>query len=191
MLEAIFSNFPENIFWDFDFLVATMVKQALVAERGVDYFLHEFNERIVSLIALFGNQSNIRFRYLHDFTYGFDWAKWVRKESQSRRVVGPFDLKFLDYLLGRGYELLQLIDERDRKYHPLDDHSYRNPFGFSREPQDETYLLTCLAERNLIPVAAWDADTPPIWYKPFQETREAISRQLLLSKEESTRQRKR
>ena len=184
ILEAILRNFPKNIFWDFDFFVTSVLKQASVAEPGADCFLLEFNRKIVSLMELFGNQSSIRFRYLHDFMYGFDWAKWVQKEPQHRHQIAPFSLRFLDYLLHRGQEILQLIDERDRKYHRLDDNSYRNPFGFSREPSDEAYLLIHLAQRNLIPIAAWHYDALPVWSKPFHQTREAVSKELFLSKEQ-------
>lgn len=183
ILEAIFTNFPENIFWDFDFFVASMLKQASTADRGGHRFLQEFDDKVVSLMKLFGSQSNIRFRYLHDFMYGFDWAKWVQKEPQSHQAIGPFSLKFLDYLLGRGHEILRLIAEHDYKYHQLGDNSYRNPFGFSREPKDESYLLTCLAEKDLIPVATWNTSASPIWNKPFYQAREAISQKLRLSKD--------
>ncbi|MGD1899859.1 MAG: hypothetical protein ACFB16_23290 [Phormidesmis sp.] len=181
ILESILMNFPNNIFWDFDFFVGSMLKQTLAAERS-EYFLQLFHEKIELLMALFGNRSKINFRYLHDFIYGFDWAKWVKKEPQSRCSIAPFDLFFLDYLIDRGHEILQLIDMRDRKYHQLHDGSYRNPFCFSREPKDEISLFICLASRNLIPVTVWEYEASPIWNKPFYKMRETISVELFLTK---------
>ena len=183
ILKSILNNFPENIFWDFDFLVISMLKQALAAEKGAEYFLKLYDKKLEALMELFGNKSNIHFRYLHDFLYGFDWARWVQKEPQSRHLIEPFNLIFLDYLLSRGQEILQLIDMRDRKYHQIDDNSYRNPFCFSREPKDEIYLFTHLARRDLIPVTTWDCDVSPVWNRPFYRMRETISMELHLFKE--------
>ena len=86
--EAVHRAFPGNLFWDFDFLAACLAK----AEAGVR---GEMTERIVALQARFGLSSPICFRYVHDFMYGFDWARWVQKAPDSRRGVGPFDLVLL------------------------------------------------------------------------------------------------
>ena len=182
ILQSILRNFPENIFWDFDFLVISMLRQALVAEKGADYFLKFFAEKIELLMDLFGDKSEIRFRYLHDFIYGFDWAKWVQKEPETRNLIEPFNPIFLDYLLSRGQEILQLICLGDHQYHHLSENLYRNPFNFSREPKDEICLFTYLARQKLIPVAAWDWNVSPVWNKPFHEMREAISLELHLVK---------
>lgn len=182
ILQSILLNFPENIFWDFDFLVRSMLKQALAAEKGSDYFLKSFNDKIELLMVLFGNSSEIRFRYLHDFIYGFDWAKWVQKEPQTRTLIDPFSPTYLDYLLNRGQDILQLICIGDYKYHHISENSYRNPFYFSREPKDEIRLFTYLATQKLIPVVAWDWDVSPIWNKPFHSMRELISLELHLVK---------
>jgi hypothetical protein len=182
ILQSILRNFPENIFWDFDYLVISMLRQALVAEKGADYFLKFFAEKIELLMDLFGNKSEIRFRYLHDFIYGFDWAKWVQKEPKARNLIEPFNPAFLDYLLSRGQEILQLICLGDRQYHHLCENLYRNPFDFSREPKDEIRLFTYLARQKLIPVAAWDWNVSPVWNKPFHQMRESISLELHLVK---------
>lgn len=87
-------NFPENIFWDFDFLVSSMLRQALVANEGAITFLKIFAEKMVSLIEMFGNKTEIRFRYVHDFMYGFEWARWVQKEPRKRAYIEPFSLVF-------------------------------------------------------------------------------------------------
>ena len=175
VVRSMIDHFPNNIFWDFDFLVASMVREML-AEEDPTRFLERFGKRIVTLMELFGNGSAIRFRYLHDFLYGFDWAKWVQKKPEARQLVQPFSLTFLDYLYGRGQELLQLIAVGDRKYHRIAGGSYRNPFAFSREPSEEVYLFTRLRRHQLLPIEAWEGDALPIWNKPFERRREELSR---------------
>lgn len=171
-------NFPENIFWDFDFLVSSMLRQALNADEGAIPFLKVFAEKMISLTEMFGNKTEMRFRYVHDFMYGFDWARWVQKEPQNRAHVEPFSLVFFDYLLAKGKELLQRINHGQVISYKLCETGYRNPFTFSREPEDEYRLLTCLAEEQLIPVAAWNWNANPIWNRPFQEMRQQLALKL-------------
>ncbi|MCC5614569.1 hypothetical protein LC605_05645 [Nostoc sp. CHAB 5836] len=171
-------NFPENIFWDFDFLVSSMLRQALIADEGAVSFLKIFGEKMVSLTEMFGKKTEIRFRYVHDFMYGFEWARWVQKEPQNRAHVEPFSLLFLDYLLVKGQELLQRINHGQLTSYKLCDTGYRNPFTFSREPEDEYRLLTYLAEEQLIPVAVWNWNASPVWNKPFQEMRQQLALKL-------------
>ncbi|MEH1939520.1 MAG: hypothetical protein V7L01_04770 [Nostoc sp.] len=171
-------NFPENIFWDFDFLVSSMLRQALIAEEGAVPFLKVFGEKMVYLTEMFGNKTEMRFRYVHDFMYGFEWARWVQKEPQKRAHIEPFSLVFLDYLLVKGKELLQRINHGQIVSYKLCDTGYRNPFTFSREPEDEYRLLTYLAEEQLIPVAVWDSNASPVWNKPFQEMRQQLALKL-------------
>ena len=171
-------NFPENIFWDFDFLVSSMLRQALVADEGAVPFLTVFGEKMVSLTEMFGNKTEIRFRYVHDFIYGFEWARWVQKEPQKRAHIEPFSLVFLDYLLVKGKELLQRISHGKVTSYKLCDTGYRNPFTFSREPEDEYRLLSYLAEEQLIPVAVWNWNASPVWNKPFQEMRQQLALKL-------------
>lgn len=171
-------NFPENIFWDFDFLVSSMFRQALLADEGAITFLKIFGEKMGSLIEMFGTKKEIRFRYVHDFMYGFDWARWVQKEPQKRAHIEPFSPVFLDYLLVKGKELLQRINHGQVTSYKLCDTGYRNPFTFSREPEDEYRLLTCLAEEQLIPVAVWNWNASPVWNKPFQEMRQQLALKL-------------
>ncbi|MBN3927804.1 hypothetical protein [Nostoc sp. NMS4] len=181
-LESIVStqlqNFPENIFWDFDFLVSSMLRQALTADEGAIPFLKVFGEKMVCLTEMFGSKTEIRFRYVHDFIYGFDWARWVQKEPQNRAHVEPFSLVFFDYLLAKGKELLQRIKHGQVVSYKLCETGYRNPFTFSREPEDEYRLLTYLAEEQLIPVAAWDWNASPVWNKPYQEMRQQLALKL-------------
>ncbi|MEH2372707.1 hypothetical protein [Nostoc sp.] len=171
-------NFPENIFWDFDFLVSSMLRQALIADEGAVHFLTVFAEKMVSLTKMFGNKTEMRFRYVHDFMYGFEWARWVQKEPQKRAHIEPFSLVFLDYLLVKGKELLQRISYSKVTSYKLCDTGYRNPFTFSREPEDEYRLLTYLAEEQLIPVAVWNWNASPVWNKPFQEMRQQLALKL-------------
>ncbi|MHC5676320.1 hypothetical protein [Nostoc sp.] len=171
-------NFPENIFWDFDFLVSSILRQALLADEGAISFLTVFGEKMVSLTEMFGNKTEMRFRYVHDFIYGFEWARWVQKEPQKRAHIEPFSLVFLDYLLVKGKELLQRISHGQVTSYKLCDTGYRNPFTFSREPKDEYRLLSYLAEEELIPVAVWNWNASPVWNKPFQEMRQQLALKL-------------
>ena len=171
-------NFPENIFWDFDFLVSSMLRQALNADDGAIAFLKVFGKKMVCLTEMFGNKTEIRFRYVHDFMYGFEWARWVQKEPQKRAHIEPFSPLFLDYLLVKGKELLQRINHGQVVSYKLCETGYRNPFTFSREPEDEYRLLTYLAEEQLIPVAVWNWNASPVWNKPFQEMRQQLALKL-------------
>ena len=174
VVRSMLKHFPGNIFWDFDFFVASTVRQ-MSAEENPTRFLEQFGKKIVTLMRLFGTGSDIHFRYLHDFLYGFDWARWIQKKPEARQFVQPFSLTFLDYLCGRGRELLQLIAADDQKYHRIADGGYRNPFTFSREPAEEAHLLTQLSRHQLLPLEAWKGDALPIWDKPFERLREQLS----------------
>ncbi|MEA5566848.1 hypothetical protein [Anabaena sp. UHCC 0399] len=178
IVKSQLQNFPENIFWDFDFMVSSMLYQALNTEDDAVDFLGNFANKMVLLTELFGINSEIRFRYVHDFIYGFEWAKWVQKDPQNRAFIEPFSLIFLDYLLMKTKELIQRIHRGKSQSYKLCDNGFRNPFTFSREPEDEYRLLTHLAQAELIPVAAWDWNASPIWNKPFQERREQLALEL-------------
>ncbi|WP_414623296.1 hypothetical protein [Calothrix sp. CCY 0018] len=181
ILESSLHNFPENIFWDFDFIVSSMLKQALSSDAPQDA-LEDFGNKIVLLMDMFGRESEIRFRYVHDFMYGFDWARWVKKKPEQRASSEPFCLHFLDDLLCKGEEILQCIKKDDLKYPQISEKRYRNPFCFSREPKDERCLLTYLADRKCIPVAAWEWNAMGVWDKPFYQMREEASLQLNIGK---------
>lgn len=178
IVKAQLKNFPENIFWDFDFIVSSMLQQALDAGDDAIIFIDTFGKKMVELSELFGIHNEIKFRYVHDFTYGFDWAKWVRKDAQNCAHIQPFSLVFLDYLLTRGQEIVQNIRLGKSQCYKLCDTGFRNPFKFSREPEDEYLLLTHLAQAEFIPVAVWDWNAIPIWDKPFQEKREQLALEL-------------
>lgn len=178
IVKSQLQNFPENIFWDFDFMVSSMLHQSLNGGDDAIAFLESFADKMVLLTDLFGINSEIRFRYVHDFIYGFEWAKWVQKDPQNRANIEPFSLIFLDYLLAKHQELIQRISRSKSQSYKLCANGFRNPFNFSRDPEDEYRLLTHLAKAELIPVAAWDWNAFPIWNKPFQERREQLALEL-------------
>lgn len=167
---SIHAAFPDNLFADLDKLAAGIAREAAAGPEPLAHIARA-TDTTVTLMHLFGCGTTIRFRYVHDFIYGFDWAKWVRKDPGARAEVGPFDQAFLSRMVGRGHELLALIEANDAKYPRLPGEGARNPFGFSREPEDERALFTDLAVRGLLPVAAWDCDASAVWDRPFAELR--------------------
>ncbi|MGB1014641.1 MAG: ferrochelatase, partial [Nannocystaceae bacterium] len=170
LVRAQLANFPGNLFWDFDYLAIAVTRQACCQPdpRG---HLEACFARMVELQTLFGQGTPIRFRYVHDFAYGYDWAKWVQRAPEKRQAVGPFDWDFLTYMHHRGHELLALIEADDSKYPRLRDTRSRNPFGFSREPEAERILHADLAARGLIPVANWDPNAAPTWKLDYASLR--------------------
>ena len=172
-------HFPENIFWDFDFPLAAMWRG--VASLPEPDRLSRVEALFVLLLELqrcYGVHSTIRFRYVHDFTYGLDWAKWVGREPAQDGSVGPFDWCFLRYLERRAEELVALIAADDQKYPTLRDAKPRNPFSFRRDPSAEQAILGALAAAGELPVQAWSRTAVPVWDRPFQDLRVAKARAL-------------
>ncbi|MEM9454886.1 MAG: ferrochelatase [Myxococcota bacterium] len=170
--EAMRQAFPHNIFGDLEFLAASLWRGAHRAPEGAVLFLRDQCRRVAALQARFGRGTAIRFRYVHDFVYGFDWARWVERDPDARAEIEPFAPEFLAFMDRRGQQLLELIaGGHDRKYPPLTDGQPRNPFGFSREPDAEIALHRRLAAEGLLPVEAWRVDTRPRWDRPFAELR--------------------
>jgi hypothetical protein len=182
--DAIARHFPNNLFWDLDHLAASVLREALAHPAPLERLGASFDE-IETLNALFGRETPIRFRYAHDFIYGFDWAKWVRRDPKARAGVGPFDLAFLRSLHARGRELLALIENDDATYPALEDERDRNPYPFSRDPREELALYRDLARLGLIPVRAWQESARPEWDRAFAEERVARARALGLIDKES------
>ncbi|MBX3184949.1 MAG: ferrochelatase [Polyangiaceae bacterium] len=172
---AELGSFPGNLFWDLDFLAASLARQAAVAAEPTRH-LQRVAEEVVALQRVFGGEE-IHFRYAHDFIYGYDWAKWVKKAPAERAHVGPFELPFLRALRRRGDELLHLICVNDAEYPKLTERDPdgalepRNPFGFAREPWAEEQLHRLLAAEGAIPVESWRLDARPVWDRPYQELR--------------------
>lgn len=178
--QAQAAQFPETLFWDFDYLAAR-----LLAETPDVPSLESLSARVVALQALYGRASAIAFRYAHDFTYGFDWARWAAKAPAERAHHGPFSPVFITYLEQRGAELLALIAQNDTKYPRLPVGVARNPFGFSRAPADEGRLFQALAACQEIPLAAWQVDAVPRWEPPFAEWRKVRAARLGLVAQEA------
>ncbi|WP_257463140.1 ferrochelatase [Archangium lipolyticum] len=170
-------DFPDNIFWDLDYLACCMWNAGGPGE------IEGFVRRVVVLCRGFGNKSELRFRYAHDFLYGYDWARWVARQPGDRAGIGPFDLAFFDYLDARRQTLLELIARNDAKYGQLQGPEFRNPFFFCREPREEAHLHQVLAQADLIPVKAWRLDGERRWDLPFTDLRTEAARRLGLARD--------
>ncbi len=175
---AQLESFPENLFWDLDFIAAEVLRQG---RREGAVHAAELLARMAELQRLYGRDTVIAFRYVHDFSYGYDWAKWVAREPDQDGSVGPFDLEFLVYMQRRAHELVELIAADDAKYPQLRDAAARNPFPFSREPDDELRLMQSLARRGEIPVEVWRADAKPDWRRDWAGLRVAEAERLGLA----------
>lgn len=174
LARAVRESFPENLFWDFDRLAGVLARAPEDAMRGA------FDD-LVQLHELFGRATAIRFRYVHDFLYGYDWAKWVARDPEARADLDPYSPAFFAAMLSRGRELLALIAEDDPKYHRLRGEGHRNPFGFSREPSAERALHRRLAARGAIPVEAWRVGGAARWDLDFYGMRERCAEELRLT----------
>lgn len=152
--------FPGNLFWDLDLIAAAILNEAAdLAPEPARACVADRFDRMAALQHLYGRNTAINFSYVHDFVYGFDWAKWVAREpSLQAAVPGPFSAIFLDSMLTRGHELLALIAADDGKYPSLPGDEPRNPFPFSRAPKQEIQLHRELARRDLIPAPTWLGD---------------------------------
>lgn len=175
IVNAWVDHFPENIFWDVD-----LVAQQLWDLEAPDAITRRAR-RIAELARGFGNQTEIRFQYVHDFLYGYDWCRWVARDPEERERVGPFDATFLAYLERRQGELLELIANDDTKYPRLPDGRPRNPFGFSRRHDHERRLLRALAARGDVPVETWRPRGRRTWDRPFARIRDETARELGLA----------
>lgn len=180
---AQLEHFPQNLFWDLDYPALSLVRAARAHPAGARAYLGRYAELMTALHAAYGQRSPIRFRYVHDFLYGFDWERWVASEPDARSHVGPFELPFLERALERSHELVQAIEAGDASYPPLEPGRYRNPFGFSREPDQERLLHRALLERGAIPVRSFDAEEAPTADRQGSRVREQLAAELGLSLE--------
>jgi hypothetical protein len=180
IVEALVEDFPHNIFWDLDYPARCLWDAG--GPREMETFAH----RVVALCHGFGVRSPLRFRYAHDFVFGYDWARWVMREPEQRSAIRPFDAAFLDYLEARQQELFALVASNDAKYSQLRGPEFRNPFGFSREPDEEARLHQALAREDLIPVKAWRLDGDPRWHLPFADLRTEAALRLRLSRDSAS-----
>lgn len=170
---SLLEHFPGNLFWDLDFLLAALLE----ASRRPEDLLARASA-VARLQQMFGCNSVIAFRYLHDFTYGFDWARWTASGPAERAVSGPFSLTFLEHVERRGQEIAAAIVAGDPRLPRLPDGEFRNPFPFSRTPGHEALLLRDLAGRGLLPVHAWCVTARPRFDLPFAQLREERARAL-------------
>ena len=177
-------NFPDNIFGDLDGMAGEILRDAVRSSDPAGTVAAQ-GQRVVDLQNLYGVHGAIRFRYAHDFLYGWDWAKWVAKDPPTRADVGPFDESLLRALEQRGHELVQLIERNDERYPTLAPHEHRNPFAFSRVPADEAVLMSRLAETAKVPVETWRIDPRPQWNRPFAALRKEEAANLGLVRRKS------
>lgn len=168
ILESQIENFPDNIYWDCDYFLTLLFEQKNSSD------LLNLCRKTVQLMGLYGRHSEIRFQFVHDFSFGFDWARWVRKNPEARKNVAPFDPVFLNYLCKRSSEIVDLIKKNDSKYHPLAHGQKRNPFKFRRDSEGEKLLLEHLAKQNLIPVTSWNKKPAFNWRPDYTTIREQI-----------------
>lgn len=151
MLVAIARNFPDNLYADLDRLIGTMAER--LREGGSDA-LEPYVADVVAVHERFGCHGPIRFRYVHDFLYGFDWARWVRRDVRGRSGVDPYAPGFVRRMLARGAELEAEIERNGPIYRRLAGSDYRNPFRFSREPEVEAAVFARMAADGNLPVEA-------------------------------------
>ncbi len=162
--------FPKNLFWDFEFMTASVLAEAVKAAAPAQLARKRLRQ-IADLQRLYGRETAIHFTYVHDFVYGYDWAKWIARDPPPRREHGPYSAVFLDYMEVRAHQLLALIASDDRKYPTLADRQPRNPFPFSREPASEIRLHRELARRRQLPIEAWKIDSSPQWNRRYAAIR--------------------
>ncbi len=179
--QAQLESFPENVLWDFDFYLRSVHEEAREAPSYGAHLDHAM-EITVGLMRMYGQQSTIRFRYVHDFIYGFDWARWLRSDPEARTGTGPFSLRFLQQVETRGRDILTLIEADDTLYPKLSGTGARNPFSFTRDPEDELALYRRLAERGYIPVEAWRLDAEPSASRDFDALRGRVAESLGLAR---------
>lgn len=176
-------HFPNNIFWDKNYFLSYFVYQITqIPVTEQESYISKYVQMYVSLLELFGNTSTIRFQYLHDFTYGFDWAKWVRNDSKNRNTILPFSMTFLQRMYHRGKELEQLIQKNDELYPSITRSEFRNPFQFQRSIECEFLLFKQLASKECIPIIAWEQNGSVDWKKNYSELREIEAKNQGLTK---------
>lgn len=157
---AVRDAFPDNLLWDLDALAAALWREPGALKRRVD--------ELVALQHAFGRRTPIAFSYVHDFLYGFDWAKWCSRSPASRAGLPPYSPELVAAMHRRARELRAAIAAgTDAKYPPLPDGSARNPFGFARDPEAELALHRALARRGFVPLHAWRIDGQADWQRPY------------------------
>ncbi|TGL58139.1 hypothetical protein EHQ58_12210 [Leptospira ognonensis] len=180
IVESAVFHFPENIFWDFDFLIFRLTENSLFSSDFKETFLTLSNQ-ILKIFALFGAHSSIQFRYIHDLIYGYDWLKWMLEKRLLDENADPFGMPFLNYIHARGEELVCLIQKNDKDY-PQIKGVYRNPFLFSRTSEEEIKLHKDLSSSGNIPIEAWSIIATPRSDKNYSMIRLERSKELGIGK---------
>ncbi len=170
--ESLLEHFPENLFCDLDGL-------ASATRQGSAPLFHA----LLELNLLYGCKGPIRFRYVHDFLYGWDWVKWLRRTRGKAAETPPFSMSFLQHLLSRAGEIGRQLQDRDTGWQELAPGEFRNPFPYSREQTDEALLLREASRRGLVPVRTWGK---PLFEaagldRNWHQEREALARELGLA----------
>ncbi len=184
--DAIAAAFPDNLLWDCDLALSTWWRRAR-ADVAPAATARALLQAACALQQQFSRHGALGFRYAHDFLYGFDWAKWVARAPEQRAPdrqagAGPFDAGFLAALRERGDELCALLARGgDQQYPPLGG-AARNPFPFSREPDEELALHRALAAAGELPVIAWSCDGAAQWSRPFAALRRERAARMGLSR---------
>ncbi|MDF3818532.1 hypothetical protein P3G55_01395 [Leptospira sp. 96542] len=181
IVKAVVYHFPENIFWDFNFLVRQLAQISKFSSPNFFSTIRSLSIQIIRIFEIFGNHSKIKFRYIHDFIYGYDWLKWMLEKKKDTDDINPFGFDFLNYIESRGLELQALIDQNDSKYPMLND-EYRNPFLFIRTTEEEMNLHKELSRLHQIPIEAWDGFAVPKYDQNYSAIRLEVSKQLGIGK---------
>ncbi|WP_053404703.1 hypothetical protein [Persicobacter sp. CCB-QB2] len=178
LIQSQYQHYPQNIFYDYDLMVREIVKMTFASDHPT-HFLRKMDELLVQLMGIFGGNTTINFQFVHDFTYGFDWAKWVAKNPQERKQIPPFHPEFLKAMVNRGKEMLELIKINDQKYHQLQpQQGFRNPFSYQRDPENEESLMRQLFAHGMIPVPLWDWNGQAHWEMDYQEARKQMAQKI-------------
>jgi hypothetical protein len=147
-----------------------ILQESKNSKIGFEPKLSEFQNSLKSIFAIFGIHSSVKFRYIHDFIYGYDWLKWTLEKKGSLEIESPLGEPFLNYITNRGKELKNLIENNDKNYPELKE-PFRNPFLFVRSTQEEEILHSNLSIEHLIPLEAWNLFAIPKSDKNYSEIR--------------------
>lgn len=158
IIESAIHNYPDNIFWDLSGFISSMT-ETFKNKKG-----ENFTNKVLELLSGYGIHTPIKFQYLHAFTYGFDWARWVASDPYLNKKHAPFSFEFLEYMLKRKSQILDLISKNDSIYPQLNKPStHRNRYQFDRSPNAEIKMLTYLSRNNLIPLKTWKTTIHGRW----------------------------
>lgn len=179
IVKSATKNFPNNIFWDFD-LMSHSIASYFAKDKNPES-LFKYVDQYHSIFCIFGADSPVKFQYIHDFIYGYDWLKWMLEKRKPEEDKDPFGEDFLRYIYNRGLELVCLIQKNDQKYPELTE-EYRNPFLFGRSPKEEILLHRTLSSDSLLPLDSWDVHAVPRADKDYSLIRLERSKALGIEK---------